>query len=203
MRKARPRSAWTSLPLPSSDCNEVRAWTDSALPGKPRAHSARRTAGLGVTIVEGVLVDETENVRPFIVRAHHELTARRESAPERLILIAGRVCAFQTPDKGVALLLGDEQAWQVHRAALRPWQSGPSVQSMSRPALVRQRSVPAPRREWRGSMHRSGLSALSCGSLHAANSIDKASRERSAGLPAKQPDERLYSPMHLRPSVRG
>src|SRR6266508_4183847 len=108
MPKARPRNAWTSLPLPSSDFNEVRAWrasvppapkTDSALPGKPRAHSARRTAGLGVTIVEGVLVDETENVRPFIVRAHHELTARRESAPERLILIAGRVCAFQTSYK--------------------------------------------------------------------------------------------------------
>jgi hypothetical protein len=85
------------------------AKTDSALPGKPRAHSARRTAGLGVTIVEGVLVDETENVRPFIVRAHHELTARRESAPQRLILIAGRVCAFQTPDKGVALLLGYDE----------------------------------------------------------------------------------------------
>src|SRR4029453_6102081 len=100
------RQAQTSMKFaPGARAFLRRKKTDSALPGKPRAHSARRTAGLGVTIVEGVLVDETENVRPFIVRAHHELTARRESAPERLILIAGRVCAFQTPDKGVALLL--------------------------------------------------------------------------------------------------
>jgi len=35
-----------------------------ALPGKPRAHSARRTAGLGVTKVEVFWVDETEKYVP-------------------------------------------------------------------------------------------------------------------------------------------
>src|SRR5262244_1668039 len=77
----------------------------SALPGKPGAHSARRRAGLGVTIVERVRVDETENVSPFLVRSHHQLGARRKRAPEGLILIAGRVRTFQVPDEGVPLLL--------------------------------------------------------------------------------------------------
>src|SRR5262249_39010009 len=63
----------------------------SALPGEPRTHGAWRRAGLAVTIIEGVLVDEAEDVSPFLVRSHHELTVRRESAPELLVLIAGGV----------------------------------------------------------------------------------------------------------------
>src|SRR5262249_6338474 len=88
-------------------CSRVKPY--SALPDEPRTYRARRRAGLAVTIVQGVRIDETERVSPLIVRSHHELTVRRESAPERLILIAGRVRAFQMPDKGVALLLRDDE----------------------------------------------------------------------------------------------
>src|SRR5262245_16670293 len=81
----------------------------SSLSGKSGAHRARRRAGLGVTIIERVLVDETENVSPFLVRSHHQLGARREGTPEGLILIAGRVRTLQVPDEGVALLLRYDQ----------------------------------------------------------------------------------------------
>ena len=63
----------------------------SALPGEPGTHGAWRRTGLAVTIIEGILVDEAEDVSAFLVRSHHELTVRRESAPELLVLIAGRV----------------------------------------------------------------------------------------------------------------
>src|SRR5213078_2039569 len=78
------------------------AGAKSALPGKPGAHRACRRAALAVTIIEGVLVDETENIKSFLVRSHHELTVRRESAPEWLILVARRVRAFQVPCESVA-----------------------------------------------------------------------------------------------------
>ena len=63
----------------------------SPLPGEPGTHGAGRRTGLAVAIIEGVLVDEAEDVSAFLVRSHHELTVRRESAPELLVLIAGRV----------------------------------------------------------------------------------------------------------------
>src|SRR5262252_664563 len=63
----------------------------SALPGEPGTHGAWRRTGLAVTIIEGVLVDEAEDVSAFLVRSHHELTVRSESAPELLVLIAGGV----------------------------------------------------------------------------------------------------------------
>jgi hypothetical protein len=89
----------------------------SGLPGQPGTHGARRRPGLAVTIVQRVLVDETENVSPFLVRSHHELTVRRESAPQLLILIAGRIRAFQMPCKGAALLLRYNQRGKATAAA--------------------------------------------------------------------------------------
>src|SRR5262249_38134566 len=77
----------------------------STLPNEPRAHRAWRRAGLAVTIVQGVLVDELENVGPFVVGSHHQPAARGEGAPQWLLLVSGRIRAFQTPHKGVALLL--------------------------------------------------------------------------------------------------
>src|ERR1700720_2436484 len=89
----------------------------SGLPGQPGTHGARRRPGLAVTIVQRVLVDETENVSPFLVRSHHELTVRRESAPQLLILIAGRVRAFQMRCKGAALLLRYDQRGKATAAS--------------------------------------------------------------------------------------
>src|SRR6478672_7303799 len=96
----RPNSR-SSIAVPPSACWEGallkrasllrRQQQKSALPGEPGAHGARRRSGLAITIIQGVLVDEAEDVSPFLVRSHHELTVRRESAPELLILIAGRV----------------------------------------------------------------------------------------------------------------
>src|SRR5262249_33981051 len=96
----------------------------SALPGKPGAHSARRRAGLGVTIVQRVRVDETENVSPFLVRSHHQLGARRKRAPERLILIPRRVRTFQVPDEGVPLLLRYDQR---SKSAAPPFDLGNAI----------------------------------------------------------------------------
>src|SRR5215472_10814477 len=81
-RKARSSSARPLLRLGKQK---------SALPGEPGTHGAWRRTGLAVAIIEGVLVDEAEDVSAFLVRSHHELTVRRESAPELLVLIAGGV----------------------------------------------------------------------------------------------------------------
>src|SRR5882672_10414488 len=81
----------------------------SGLTGEPRANGARSRAGLAVAIVERALVDETEDVGPFRVGSHHEMTARREGAPQLLILIAARVGALQMSFEGVALLLRDDE----------------------------------------------------------------------------------------------
>src|SRR5262245_56005042 len=88
------------------------------LPCQPCTHRARRGAGLAVAIVERVAVDQAEDVGAFLVRAHDQAAARREGAPERLLLVAGRVRALQAADEGIALLLGDDEGREAAAPAL-------------------------------------------------------------------------------------
>src|SRR5215471_2678690 len=69
-RKARSSSARPLL---------RRGKQKSALPGEPGTHGAWRRTGLAVAIIEGVLVDEAEDVSAFLVRSHHELTVRAKA----------------------------------------------------------------------------------------------------------------------------
>ncbi len=81
----------------------------SPLAGEPGADRARRLAGLAVAVVERVAVDETEDIGALVVRAHDQAPARGEGAPQRLVLVAGRVRAFQVSGERVALLLRDDE----------------------------------------------------------------------------------------------
>src|SRR5712691_8477847 len=57
--------------------------------GQPCAYGSRRTASLAVAIVEGILIDQTENVGSFVIGSHHQLSAGRERPPQRFFLVAG------------------------------------------------------------------------------------------------------------------
>jgi hypothetical protein len=57
--------------------------------GQSCAHRSRRRAGLAVAIIQGVLIDQTKNISSFFIRSHHQVAAGRESAPQRLFLVAG------------------------------------------------------------------------------------------------------------------
>src|SRR5215470_58056 len=81
----------------------------SRLTGQPCAHGSRRTAGLAVAIVEGILIDQTEDVGSFVIGSHHQLAAGRERAPQWLFLVAGWIGALQATYEGVALLFGYDQ----------------------------------------------------------------------------------------------
>src|ERR1700751_1279411 len=94
-----PSACWEGALLKRASLAAATTTKKSALPGEPGAHGARRRSGLAITIIQSVLVDEAEDVSPFLVRSHHELTVRRESAPELLILIAGRFERFKCPTK--------------------------------------------------------------------------------------------------------
>ena len=62
------------LALPDSQLMalfEYAICSASGLTDEPSTHRAWRRGGLAVAIVKGVLVDEPENVKPFIVRTHH------------------------------------------------------------------------------------------------------------------------------------
>src|SRR5262245_30924069 len=67
----------------------ARAAAVSTLTGQSCAHGSRRPASLAVAIIQGVPIDQTEDVSPFVIRSHDELGAGRESAPERLLHVAG------------------------------------------------------------------------------------------------------------------
>src|SRR5712691_8289713 len=83
------------------------------LTDEPRTNRARRSARLAIAIVEGIPVDETEDVGPFVVRSHHQMTARRERAPKWLVLVAGRIRALQMSGERIALLLRDDERCQA------------------------------------------------------------------------------------------
>src|SRR5262249_15565131 len=84
----------------------------------PCAHRTRRTAGLAVAIIESVLIDQTEDVGAFLIGSHHQLGAGRERAPERFLLVAGRIGTLEATDESVALLLGNDQRRQAAAPAL-------------------------------------------------------------------------------------
>jgi len=96
----------------------------SRLTGQPCAHGSRRTAGLAVAIVEGILIDETEDVGSFVIGSHHQLAAGRERAPQWLFLVAGWIGALQATDEGIALLFGYDQR---RKAAAPSFNLGNSV----------------------------------------------------------------------------
>src|SRR5215813_7037654 len=96
----------------------------SRLTGQPCAHGSRRTAGLAVAIVEGILIDETEDVGSFVIGSHHQLAAGRERAPQRLFLVAGWIGALQATNEGIALLFGYDQR---RKAAAPSFNLGNSV----------------------------------------------------------------------------
>lgn len=49
--------------------------------GQSCAHGSRRRARLAVAIIQGILIDEIKDVRPFLVGSDHQPGAGRESAP--------------------------------------------------------------------------------------------------------------------------
>src|SRR5262245_1822331 len=99
---SRPSASWSRLPLP----------------GQSRTHRARRRAGLAVAIIQRVLIEQREDIRPFVVRSHHQAGAGGEGAPQRLLFVAGRIGALQARDEGVALLLGDDQRGEAAAPSL-------------------------------------------------------------------------------------
>src|SRR5262245_31934754 len=102
----------------------ARAAARSTLTGQSCAHGSRRPASLAVAIIQGVAIDQTEDVSPFVIRSHDQLGPGRESAPQRLLHVAGRIGALQATRKGVALLLGDDQRGE---AAAPPFVLGDAV----------------------------------------------------------------------------
>ena len=77
--------------------------------GQSCAHGSRRSAGLAVAIIQGILIDEIKDIRSFLVRSDHQPGTGCESAPQCLILVAGWIGTLQATNKGIALLLGDDQ----------------------------------------------------------------------------------------------
>src|SRR5215471_9758618 len=167
-RKARSSSARPLL---------RRGKQKSALPGEPGTHGAWRRTGLAVAIIEGVLVDEAEDVSAFLVRSHHELTVRAKAPQSCSSSSPVGFERFKCPTKVLPCCCVTTSV-ASHRAALPPWQSDPAVRSMSRRAMAHPRSVPALRREYRTSMHRVGPSS---GSLRVVNAINPP-RHSHAGL---------------------
>ena len=77
--------------------------------GQSCAHGSRRSAGLAVAIIQGILIDEIKDIRSFLVRSDHQPGTGCERAPQCLILVAGCIGTLQATNKGIALLLGDDQ----------------------------------------------------------------------------------------------
>jgi hypothetical protein len=99
------RVSYTALaPDPCSELLPARPLTDQS-----SAHRARRSASLAVTIIQGIPIDQSKDIRSFLIRSDHQLAARCESAPQRLIFVAGWIGALQATGKGTALLIGDDQ----------------------------------------------------------------------------------------------
>src|SRR5262249_22820128 len=81
----------------------------STLAGQSCAHGSRGGASLAVAIVEGILIDQTEDVGSFVIRSHRQLAPRPGSAPPPPLLRAGWIGALKGTDKGVALLFVYDQ----------------------------------------------------------------------------------------------
>jgi len=97
----------------------------SRLTGQSCAHRSRRRASLAVAIIQRVLIDQAEDISSFIIRYHHQFAAGCESAPQRLILVAGWIGALEATNKGIALLLGYDQGRKAAAPSLNLGNSVP------------------------------------------------------------------------------